>query len=52
MVMHELGHVIGAGHAEDSGQLMSAAGGLDTSFGDGDRYVFARLGRGSCASGL
>ncbi len=52
VVMHELGHVIGAGHAASSGQLMSEAGNADTRLGDGDRYVFARLGQGSCASGL
>ncbi len=52
VVMHELGHVIGADHAASSGQLMSEAGNADTELGDGDRYVFARLGQGSCASGL
>ena len=50
--MHELGHVLGADHAEASGELMSKAGNGTTTLGEGDRYVFARLGRGSCATGL
>ena len=47
VVMHELAHVLGAGHAKSSDELMAASVGR-TTFGDGDRYALARLGRGRC----
>lgn len=47
VVLHELGHVIGAQHAEDRSELMHASSGQQE-LGAGDRYVFARLGNGPC----
>lgn len=47
VVVHELGHVLGARHPDSGGQLMSATSGSD-SLQDGDRYSFAKLGRGPC----
>ncbi|MGG5257531.1 hypothetical protein [Phycicoccus avicenniae] len=47
VVVHELGHVLGANHPTSGDQLMSASGGTD-SLQDGDRYAFAKLGRGPC----
>ncbi len=51
VIMHELAHVLGAGHAEDSGEIMAAATGAD-SLGEGDRYALAVLGQGKCVPGL
>ncbi|MBM6404161.1 hypothetical protein JQN72_07875 [Phycicoccus sp. CSK15P-2] len=47
VVMHELGHVLGASHSESSADLMHAQGGTD-GLSDGDRYAFAMLGDGVC----
>jgi len=47
VVMHELGHVLGAGHTESTHELMAASSGQQE-LGEGDRYVFARLGSGRC----
>jgi hypothetical protein len=51
VVMHELGHVVGADHAPDGSQLMSAENTGRTDWNDGDRYVLATLGQGRCGSG-
>ena len=51
IVMHELGHVVGADHAPDGSQLMSAENTGRTDWNDGDRYVLATLGQGRCGSG-
>lgn len=47
VLVHELGHVLGATHPVDGDQLMSARDGADT-LQEGDRYAFAKLGRGPC----
>jgi hypothetical protein len=52
VVIHELGHVVGAGHVRDPHQLMSERGNAEGRLGSGDRYVLARLGQGECAPGL
>jgi hypothetical protein len=52
IVMHELGHVVGATHPEDGSQLMAAENTGQTDWGDGDRYALALLGRGPCSPGL
>jgi len=45
VVLHELGHVLGLGHAESNGNLMEPSGGGVTSFGPGDLAGLAQLGR-------
>jgi len=52
VVIHELAHVVGAGHVRDQHQIMAERGSLDGRLGSGDRYVLARLGQGECAPGL
>ena len=47
VVVHELAHVLGAGHAEDDRELMGETTG-PTELGEGDRYVLSRLGQGPC----
>ena len=49
VIEHELGHVVGLAHVEDSSQLMAGSmhAGVD-SFGSGDRAGLARLGAGRC----
>ncbi|QKE84411.1 hypothetical protein [Arthrobacter sp. NEB 688] len=47
VIVHELGHVLGADHPVAGDQLMSAQNGPGT-LQDGDRYAFARLGSGPC----
>ncbi len=49
VVLHELGHLVGLAHVNDSGALMfPRASGEVTSFGPGDRAGLAALGRGAC----
>jgi hypothetical protein len=50
VVMHELAHVVGADHPEDSSQLMAAEHRGQQGWEDGDRYALAVLGRGACGS--
>jgi hypothetical protein len=50
VVVHELGHVIGADHPAAADQLMSAENVGQTRLADGDRYAFALLGQGPCSS--
>jgi len=45
VVLHELGHVLGLGHAGSDGNLMEPSGGGVTSFGPGDLAGLAELGR-------
>ena len=52
VVMHELGHVLGAGHVQDSRELMAAENSGQEAFGVGDRYALSVLGRGECVPGL
>lgn len=47
VIVHELGHVLGATHPVADDQLMSASNGPGT-LQDGDRYAFAKLGSGPC----
>lgn len=50
IVMHELGHVVGLDHVEDTGELMHAQNLGRTTFGPGDLRGLAALGRGPCRS--
>jgi hypothetical protein len=45
VVLHELGHVLGLGHASSNGNLMEPSGGGVTSFGPGDLAGLEHLGR-------
>jgi len=47
IVMHELGHVLGLAHVDDSHEVMAPSGG-PTQWGPGDRKGLARLGKGPC----
>jgi hypothetical protein len=44
VVLHELAHVVGLGHATSQGNLMEPSGGGVTTFGPGDLAGLARLG--------
>ncbi len=48
VVMHELGHVLGLDHVDDSAQLMYAGGTGLVQFGAGDLRGLHELGLGSC----
>lgn len=48
VVMHELGHVVGADHPADASQLMAAQHRNQRDWQDGDRYALALLGQGRC----
>jgi len=45
VVLHELGHVLGLGHASSNGNLMEPSGGGVTTFGPGDLAGLEHLGR-------
>ena len=45
VVLHELGHVMGLGHAKQDGELMQPSGGGVTGFGPGDLEGLRELGR-------
>ncbi|MFN8125287.1 MAG: hypothetical protein U0R64_02060 [Candidatus Nanopelagicales bacterium] len=51
-VVHELGHVVGLDHVEDSAQVMWSGGLHGSGLGGGDRIGLARLGRGPCTPEL
>lgn len=51
-VVHELAHVLGAGHVDDPTQLMHAESTGQTRLGDGDRRGLAILGQGECRPAL
>ena len=46
--MHELGHVVGLAHVDDSREVMYADNVGVTQFGSGDLAGLAALGRGRC----
>lgn len=49
VVMHELGHLVGLGHVDATGQLMRAKGDVRiTDWGAGDLAGLAAVGRGRC----
>lgn len=49
LVLHELGHLVGLGHVNDTDQLMYRSGSLiGRGFGDGDLRGLALLGSGDC----
>lgn len=52
VVMHEIAHVLGAGHVADERQLMHERNNGLTGFGDGDLRGLSILGQGNCAPGL
>ena len=48
IVDHELAHVVGLGHVDDSGELMYGHALRRTTYGPGDREGLARLGSVDC----
>ena len=48
VIMHELGHVVGLDHVDDSHELMNARNIGKTDFGAGDLEGLRRLGQGGC----
>lgn len=52
VIMHELGHVLGAAHVSDSRELMNGENSGLNAFGVGDRYGLSVLGTGQCVPGL
>lgn len=48
ILMHELAHVLGLGHTDSRGELMSAANFGQTDFGPGDRAGLAHLREAAC----
>ena len=51
-IVHELAHVVGLGHVEDSSQLMHASSNETSTLAAGDRAGLAKLGAGKCAPKL
>jgi hypothetical protein len=49
IVDHEFGHLVGLGHVDDSGELMSEQNRGRTTWGPGDLAGLSRLGRGRCS---
>lgn len=53
VIQHELAHVVGLGHTDDPGQLMTETTSNEvTDFAAGDRTGLARLGAGECVPEL
>jgi len=48
IVMHELGHILGLGHVDDSHEIMARSGNSSHHWGPGDRKGLALLGKGPC----
>ena len=48
VVEHELGHLVGLDHVQDTSELMNPVGGTVTTYADGDLTGLARLGQGEC----
>jgi hypothetical protein len=52
IVLHELGHLVGLDHVDDTDQLMHATSTQRVRFAAGDRAGLAVLGRGACVPEL
>lgn len=52
VVMHEIGHVLGADHVHDPRELMAAENSGQTGFGVGDRFALSVLGNGQCVPSI
>lgn len=53
VILHELGHLVGLDHVQDSTQIMNPEGsGVVTDFADGDLRGLNELGRGRCFESL
>lgn len=52
VIVHELAHVVGAGHVRATNELMAAENSGQVELGPGDRQGLARLGQGACFPGL
>ena len=50
IVMHELAHLVGLAHVQDTSELMAEENSGRTSFGPGDMEGLRRLGGGPCFS--
>ena len=48
VIMHEFGHLVGLGHVQEPGELMSERNDGQLDFGPGDREGLARLGSPTC----
>ncbi len=49
IIVHELAHLVGLGHVEDTGELMYAESVGQLTLGPGDQEGLAALGRGKCS---
>jgi hypothetical protein len=52
VLLHEFGHVVGLGHVDDAGQLMTPEARGSRPLGSGDRAGLALLGQGPCTPDL